>query len=93
MLLDEAYVDEESCESQHEEKKMSEDDNISLADDDFEETALAEKEWAEREAETKVENKEARQGRVRSGYTKLFKLIIPSLTPNKLCHIFLHTSR
>ena len=74
MLLDEAYVDEESCDP--EEKKMSEDDNdnISLRDD-FEETALAEKEWDEREVEAAVENKEARQGRVRSGQLEHIKLI------------------
>lgn len=68
MLLDEAYVDEESCDPD-EEKKEDDNDNISLHDD-FEETALAEKEWDEREAETTVESKEARQGRVRSGSLK-----------------------
>ena len=70
MLLDEAYVDEESCEPDEEKK-----DNISLADDDFEETALAEKEWDEREAEATVENKEALQGRVRSVQLEHIKLI------------------
>ena len=91
MLLDEAYVDEESSDPD-EEKKTSE---LSVADDDFEVTALAEKEWAEREAETTVENKvEARQGRVRSGYTS-FKLIIFHVSHLNFLsyHIFLHTSR
>ena len=76
MLLDEAYVDEESCDPDEEKKTEDDSDNIiSLADDNFEATAaeIAATEWSEREVETTVEvesKDEERQGRVRSGSTE-----------------------
>ena len=96
MLLDEAYVDEESCDPDEEKKTEDDSDNIiSLAGDEETAAELAATEWSEQEVETVERKDEERQGRVRSGSTEYFKLTNKSHPINFLSviYFFMHTSR